>query len=298
MLNTVEEYLAALRTELAGSDKATVQDAAADAEDHLRTAITNLQENETELVESEALRLAIEQYGTPAETAAAYIEVERRTSPGLTRAPERRHRSILGRFFGIYADSRAWGALLYMLISLVTGIIYFTWGTMGISISVSFSLFIFGLPLAIFFLFSLRGFALLEGRIVEALLGVRMPRRPLFSPRKMKWFERLKVQLLDRHTWQVIIYLLLQLPLGVFYFCLTVIVFTFALSGIAIPILQGVFNLPVANINGVFYYVQSQAYPLLILLGFLLWTIYMHLAKFIGKLHGRYAKAMLVSDKD
>ena len=33
MLNTVEEYLAALRTELAGSDKATVQDAAADAEE-------------------------------------------------------------------------------------------------------------------------------------------------------------------------------------------------------------------------------------------------------------------------
>jgi hypothetical protein len=185
-----------------------------------------------------------------------------------------------------------------MLISLVTGIIYFTWGTMGIAISISFSLFIFGLPLAIFFLYSVRGFALLEGRIVEALLGIRMPRRPLFYPKKMKWFERLKMQLLDKHTWLAIIYLLLQFPLGVVYFYLTVIVFAFSLSGIAIPILQGVFNLPVGNIDGVFYYAPSQVYPLLILLGFLLWTIYMHLAKFIGKLHGRYAKAMLVSEKE
>jgi len=296
MLKNVDEYLVELKKELNGSDIATVQDALADAEDHLRTAVISLREHEPEMAESDALQIAIEQYGTPSETAAAYIEVERRTYPGLSRTPERRPRSIFGRFFGIYIDSRAWGALLYMLISLVTGIIYFTWGTMGISISVAFSLFIFGLPLVVFFLFSLRGFALLEGRIVEALLGVRMPRRPLFFPRGMKWFERLKMQLLDKNTWQVIIYLLLQLPLGVIYFTLTVIVFMFSLSGVAIPILQGVFNLPVVNVDGVFYSVPTQAYPLLIILGFLLWTGYMHLAKFIGQLHGLYAKAMLVSD--
>jgi hypothetical protein len=57
---------------------------------------------------------------------------------------------------------------------------------LGIAISISFSLFIFGLPIAIFFLYSVRGFALLEGRIVEALLGVRMPRRPLFYPKEGK----------------------------------------------------------------------------------------------------------------
>ena len=218
MLKTVEEYLVALKIELNGSDVATIQDALADAEDHLRTAVVNLRERQPDLEETDALQTVIEQYGSPGETAAAYIEVERRTYPGLTRTSQRKPRSILGRFFGIYTDSKAWGALLYMLISLVTGIVYFTWGTMGIALSVSFSLFIFGLPLAVFFLFSVRGFALLEGRIVEALLGVRMPRRPLFFPRNMKWFDRIKTQLLDRHSWQAILYLLLQLPLGVVYF--------------------------------------------------------------------------------
>ncbi len=72
MLNTVEEYLTALREELNGSDIATVQDALADAEDHLRTAVVNLREGEPELDERDALQSAIEQYGSPSETAAAF----------------------------------------------------------------------------------------------------------------------------------------------------------------------------------------------------------------------------------
>jgi hypothetical protein len=127
----------------------------------------------------------------------------------------------------VYTDPRAWGALLDMLISLVTGIIYFTWGTMGITISISFSLFVFGLPLAIFFLYSVRGFALLEGPNAEALLGKRMLRRPLFFPRIMKRFDRIKMQLRDKHSWLAILYLLLQFPLGVIYFYLTIIVLIF-----------------------------------------------------------------------
>jgi hypothetical protein len=46
-----------------------------------------------------------------------------------------------------------------------------------------------------------RGVAWLEGRMVEALLGVRMPRRPLVAPQSAKWFERVKVLVLDKHTW-------------------------------------------------------------------------------------------------
>lgn len=104
------------------------------------------------------------------------------------------------------------------------------------------------------------------------------------------------MQLLDKHSWLAILYLLLQLPLGIVYFCLTVTIFIFSLSGFAIPIIQGVFNLPVGNIDGIYYYLPTQALPLVVILGILLWTGYMHLAKFIGQLHGKYAKAMLVSD--
>ncbi len=101
---------------------------------------------------------------------------------------------------------------------------------------------------------------------------------------------------MDKHTWLAILYLLLQFPLGVIYFYVTIVVFAFSLSGIAIPIIQGVFNLPVGNIEGVHYYVPTLALPLVVADGILLWTGYMHLAKFVGKLHGQYAKGMLVSE--
>ena len=38
MINTIEEYLSQLKEELAGNDRATIQDALSDAEEYLRNA--------------------------------------------------------------------------------------------------------------------------------------------------------------------------------------------------------------------------------------------------------------------
>jgi uncharacterized membrane protein len=296
MIKSIEEYLDQLKTELQGSDAATLQDALSDAEEHLRLALANSREKQPEKSDEEALNFIIEQYGTPSETASAYAEVERRTVPQLSRDNPKTE-SILAHFFGVYADARAWGALLYMLIAFVTGIFYFTWAVTGFSLSVSFAIFIFGLPFALLFFLSVRGLALLEGRLVEGLLGVRMPRRPLFTQPNLKWFERLKELAVDKHTWFSILYMLIQFVLGTVYFVLIVTVLSISLSFIAIPVLQELFNLPTIQIGeGVHYFFPKWSYPLLVLGGVLLWTIFMNLARGIGQLHGRMAKAMLVTD--
>jgi len=152
MFKSVEEYLDVLRNELKGSDAATIQDALADSEEHLRAALTNLHEKQPEMPEEEALTQVIEQYGSADETASAYKEVERRTFPGLARETLTPPTSALKRFLGIYDDPKAWGALLYMLISLVTGIVYFTWLVTGLSLSLSLAIFVFGLLFIGFFL--------------------------------------------------------------------------------------------------------------------------------------------------
>jgi len=85
MIHSIEEYLDVLKAELQGSDSATIQDALADAEEHLRAALASLRENQPETSAEEALAQVIEQYGSPEETASAYKEVERRTSPALVR---------------------------------------------------------------------------------------------------------------------------------------------------------------------------------------------------------------------
>jgi hypothetical protein len=88
----------------------------------------------------------------------------------------------------------------------------------------------------------------------------------------------------------------LQLVLGNVYFIVLVTIFAFALSGLAIPILQEVFHLPVVQNYDVHYYLPQWGYPLVVLAGILLWTITMHLVRWVGSLHGRYAKALLVTE--
>ena len=297
MIKSIEEYLDQLKAGLKDSDSATIQDALADAEEHLRTALANFRSDQPQASEDEALGQVIEQYGLPDEIAPAYKEVERLTRPTLVRENQRSE-SMLVRFFAIYADPRAWGSLLFMLIAFVTGIVYFTWAVTGFSLSISLAIFIFGLPFVILFLLSLRGLALLEGRIVEALLGVRMPRRPKFSYQGLKWLERLKLLVTDKNNWKMFLYMLFQLPFGTLYFIVFVTLVSLSLSFMVSPILEAIFHQSVVGfiIGNVRYYLSTEWYPLVVILGFLMLTASMHLFKWIGQLHGKYAKMFLVTD--
>jgi hypothetical protein len=297
MGKSIEEYLDQLKAELMDSDAATVQDALADAEEHLRTALANLKQDRPEASEEEALGQVIEQYGLPDEIASAYKDVERLTSPVLGREKQRSG-SMGVRFFAIYADPRAWGALLYMLVAFVTGIFYFTWAVTGLSLSVTMSIFIFGLPFLFFFLHSVRSLTLLEGRLVEALLGVRMPRRARFSSQNVKWLERLKMLVTDRNNWKMLFYMFCQLPFGILYFVLIVTLVSLSLSFMVSPIIEGFIQQGIVGvvIGNVRYFPPPVLYPLLVIFGFLLLTASMHLFKWIGQLHGKYAKMFLVTD--
>src|ERR1700690_173068 len=152
MFSSIEEYLHALKNAMREADSALVQDALADAREHLSTALAVAREANPQVSEADALKTIVDEYGSPEETASAYKEVERRTSTSLKQTVK--PRSLVGRFFGVYADARTWGALLYMLIAFVTGLFYFTWAVTGVSFSISLAIFIFGLPVALLFLLS------------------------------------------------------------------------------------------------------------------------------------------------
>lgn len=297
-MNNIQDYLKQLKAAMAECDPATVQDALADAEEYLTNALEAERTKDDYHNEGQALQTAVEQYGTPLEVAAAYLEGDQRLMINETQGQkmQNQHRSLFARFFGIFADLRAWGALLYILISLATSIAFFTWSVAGVSLTISFIIFIFGLFFMLFFLYSIRGIALLEGRIVEALLGIRMPRRPLFKPRGLGWKEQLKLLLKDKHTWFTLIYTLLQMPLSIVYFTLMLVLIIVSLATFAVPVLQYGFNIPVV-FNGVSgYYFPAWSIPLIMLAGVLLLTGALHLAKGIGILQGKWAKTMLVVD--
>ena len=293
MYPTIEAYLDALKTALAGADTALIQDAQADAFEHLSMALEAKRATTPDLSVPDALATIIEGYGTPEETASAYREIERRTSPTLKQPGK--PQSLLGRIFGAYVDPRTWGALLFMFITFVTGIIYFTWAVTGLALSVGFAILIIGVPFAILFLLSVQGLSLLEGRMVEALLGVRMPRRPLFAQPGLGWLERLKALITDKHTWLSLLYMVLQMPLGIVYFVLNVVLITVSLAFMVAPLGELFFQNSGFTVSLVWDVTPLWALVLMPVLGFVLLTLSMHLARAIGGWHGQYAKWMLVS---
>ncbi|MFC2015219.1 sensor domain-containing protein [Chloroflexota bacterium] len=303
MIQNIDNYLSKLKKELSSCDRATIQDAISDAEEYLTTALSSALSNDSTITERDALSQIMEKYGTPEEVASAYREIEQSLAPALAQPSypeepeetfkEKDDRPFLSRFFGIFIDLRAWGAFLYLLFSLLTGIIYFTWVVTGISLSAGLIILIIGLPFTGLFILSVRGISLIEGRIVEALLGIRMPRRPQFHRKGMSLWSRFKNIILDKHTWLSIVYMILQLPLGTIYFSVFITLIAVSLSGIALPILQLGFNIPI-NINGGSYYLDGWMLLLAVLAGILLATLTMHLAKYVGHMHGAMAKALLV----
>jgi HEPN domain-containing protein len=303
MIQSIDDYLSQLKKDLSGCDRATIQDALSDAEEYLRTALSSAMANDAAISEADALSQIMERYGMPEEVATAYREIEHRITPALAQPSypdepeeaykEKDERPFLNRFFGVFTDFRAWGAFLYLLFSLLTGILYFTWAVTGISLSAGLIVLIIGLPFTGMFILSIRVIGLVEGRIVEALLGIRMPRRPQFHRRNTGLWSHFKTIILDKHTWLSIVYMLLQLPLGTIYFSVFITLIALSLSGIAMPVLQLGFDIPV-NINGDAYYLAGWMLPLAVVAGILLATLTMHLAKYVGCMHGALAKTLLV----
>jgi hypothetical protein len=290
---SIDTYLDVLKKEMEGADPALIQDALADAREHLTLALDAAREADPAAAEEAAFQKVAGEYGPPEETAAAYREIERRTSPSLRRPAG--PRSLLGRVFGVYVDPRTWGALLFTFVTFVTGILYFSWVVTGASLALSLLILIIGLPFAILFLLSVHGLALLEGRLVEALLGVRMPRRPVFAERGLDWLGRLKALLTDSHTWLSMFYMFMQLPLGTLYFSLNVSLLATALACILTPVAGLLFHVNLITIDGVHLPAPAWLYVLLPAAGVILLTATLHLVRAAGGLHGRYAKWMLVS---
>jgi len=288
MFNKIDDYLEELRKELSGSDPALIQDALFDAEEHLRNALEEAQAVKPDISESEALPSIVEKYGTPKNTASAYLEIEDYISPPIKIQDKRKKTDTFpANFFGVIADSQTWKAFLYMIFS-VTGLIYGTWGAVGLI----FSIFT---PFTILFFLSIRVITLLEGRVVEALLGIRMPRKPIFYHKTSGGLiTRIKTLITDPITWKSLAYMILQFPLGLLYAITPLILLAASLKFILYPLLDPVFGRPLITIKETAYFAPVWAFPLIFAIGVILLISTMHLIRLIGKLHGRYAKAMLV----
>jgi uncharacterized membrane protein len=297
---SIEQYLAALRVALAGEDPALIQDALYDAEEYLRAEVAASPGRG----EADTLELIASTYGAPEEVAEAYRTTEKQVRTALAPPPRKPARTALGRFFGIYGDSRTWTALFYMMLALVTGIFYFTLTVTGLSLSAGLFVMIIGIPFFLLFVGFTRVLALAEGRLVEGLLGQRMPRRPLYPAKGLPIFERIKQMLVDRRTWTTMFYFLLMLPLGILYFVIAAVGICLGIALVGVPIGSLLFAAGVGsggmfvNDGPIYFGPSPLAAPFVIVFGLVLLTAVMHLIRAIGRGHGTLAKHLLVARAD
>lgn len=292
---TIAEYLEQLRAALRDADPALIQDALYDAEEHLRA---ELQEHPG-MSQEEMLAKVVGSYGSPEEVAEIYrdqeIKIQRALRPPM---PPKRH-SLIGRFFGVAVDPRTWGALFYMLLALATGIFYFVWVVTGVSLSASLAILIVGIPFIVLFFGTVRALSLVEGRLVETMLGVRMPRRPPYPVAGRSLMSRIGAMFADARTWTTMLYMLLMLPLGVTYFAVTVamLAVSIGLAGAPLAWTFGDFHHDTVTINwGFGEHAPTFGDALaMFALGVLLLFATLHLVRALGRMHGSIAKHLLVS---
>src|SRR6267143_1911445 len=278
---SIDEYLKQLRQALEGQDPALIQDALYDAEEYLRAEVAAHPDKS----ESDVLELIASTYGAPDEVAAAYRDTEAKVKAALkTPAPRSAaHGSGLARFFGVYQDPRAYTSLFYMLLTLSAG----------------FAVLIIGVPFFLAFIGIARVIALGEGRLLEAMTGERMPRRPLHPGPPASWWQRIGEMLTDVRTWTTLLYLLIMLPLGIIYFTVTLTALAIGLRLALAPLVVlsrdlGFFapgvSLAVNQIDGrhaasPHTFVGSLFY---MVFGIVIVTALMHAARAVARGHARF----------
>jgi len=295
---SVEDYLRQLRAALEDQDPALIQDALYDAEEYLRAEIAAHPDKS----EADVLELIASTYGAPEEVAAAYRDTEIKVAAALRTPPKPRAPSALGRFFGVFTDARAYAGLLFMLFSFATGILYFTVTVAGISLSLGLAILIIGVPFFIAFISVTRVLALVECRLVEAVSGVRMPRRPQHPGAPQKFLVRVMSMLTDVRTWTTLGYNVVMLPVGILYFTLAVVGVTAGLAFIAAPVIETIRAFGWLDPDSVLgrggiepeWLNSPVGLVLCFVAGVLFLTLTLHASRGIARGHATLAKTMLV----
>ncbi len=216
-------YLAELQAAMTGLNAATIHDALVDAENHLRTALRS----------GVSIDQAINDYGSPQEIARAYFDEEQQASASQVDAGTRLTAphpepdaqgtpSIMKRFrqipiIKIWADPRAWGSAIYFLVpGFAIALASFVWVLLLGSLSIAMTPFLIGIPLFIFLMGSVRVISLFQGKLVELMIGIRMPHRmqPVVIPvlrgsgAELNFWRRIRFWLTDIRSWLSLAYLL------------------------------------------------------------------------------------------
>jgi hypothetical protein len=308
----IRAYLQQLAAELDGCDVALRHDALIDAEVHLRSAVHSGATTER----------AIADYGAPAEIARAYREstgagpslAAGASTPPPGAPPDAAAQRGFGSIpiIGVWAQPAAWGGLLYFgALGFALAIFYFIWVVTLGSLALGTMPLIIGPPLLVLLLASVRGLSLFEGKVVELLLRVRMPRRtqPVAGLEGVSFWKRIGCWLRDVRSWMSLGYLVGIFPVSTLLFTVTITLVALSAWLLAAPVFYAL-DMPIAqaapgdgfvlesflgvNSDGKIFLTGATVAPVF-LMGLALMTGTLWLMRGFGFVYGRVVQAIQVA---
>jgi signal transduction histidine kinase len=203
---------------------------------------------------------------------------------------------VLRRLARDILDSRTYGRIAYLLLALPLGIIEFTFLVTAISFGIGTAITLIGIPVLIFTVYAWRWMASVERQVIGALTGIRIPSPYRAERSGASWWDKLQTRLADPATWKDLVFLCLQLPLGIASFVVATVVLGLAAGFLLAPAYY--WAVPDGIELGLF---QADTLPealALVPLGALVAFIGIPALGVLGRLYGRLGAVLLGSDTD
>ena len=205
-----------------------------------------------------------------------------------------RSRNPLWRFFGVILNGQTYLNLLYLLLTLPLGILYFVFFTFGVTLGIGLSILLIGFVILIGVAFGWWAIASFERYLAIWLLRVDVPPMEKPGPQREGWFGTILDWITNPVTWKSLLFILIKLPLGIFIFTILV---TLAVTSLALtisPILYSQLPLDINLTNQVSGSIDTLLEAIIAcIVGILLGFASLHVFNYLAYACGLWAKVML-----
>jgi hypothetical protein len=197
--------------------------------------------------------------------------------------------SWTGTFFGVVARPQTWLNLVYLLLSFPLGLAYFILLVVGLSVGISLTIVVVGIPILLGLILLWRQIANLERLQARALLGLDIRSSRLPWDGRQGFWAKIGALLSDRTTWLDLIFLIVKFPLGVISFVLVVTGLAASAGFVVAPILE---HYGLIEINGADVHIWPYSL-LLVPVGVLALFVSLHVLNAWTWMNARMAEALL-----
>lgn len=207
-----------------------------------------------------------------------------------------KNQDFLYRFTHVALEGRTYLNLIYLILMLPLGIIYFTIFVTAVSLSLSLLILIIGIFIAFVFVLFVRAISGIHLRFASAMLGFEQPDKKEILDNNKGFIDRLKFFFTDGKTYSSLIYMFIELPLGIIYFTLIITFLSISISFSLSPILwiieeeTGIF----INSSHWVWRLDFDETILLMLVGIGLFLVTLHLGNLLAKVEEFLCKNLLL----